>query len=169
MNCFMTHHCVSGTFFTPSHFMPLRILQSKIILILQVKQLRQESLNNRRRLQLANCKLEIPTRRVGEDRVTLKRCFSDVDAHQDSLVCVCLCVCVRSIAQSCPTLCNPYGLQPARILSMELYRQEYWSRLPFPTPGDLPDPRIELVSPALAGRFFTTEPPGKLRIQQGIW
>ena len=43
-------------------------------------------------------------------------------------------------------------------------RQEYWSGLPFPTPGDLPDPEIELTSlasPALAGGFFTTEPPGK--------
>ena len=40
-------------------------------------------------------------------------------------------------------------------------RQEYWSGLPFPAPGDLPDPGIEPVSPALAGGLFTTEPPGK--------
>ena len=49
-------------------------------------------------------------------------------------------------------------------LSMEFCRQEYWSGLPFPSPGDLPDPGIEpasLVSPAPAGGFFTTEPPGK--------
>ena len=42
--------------------------------------------------------------------------------------------------------------------------KEYWSRLPVPTPGDLPGSGIEqvsLVSPALAGRFFTTVPPGK--------
>ena len=47
---------------------------------------------------------------------------------------------------------------------MGFSRQEYWSRLPFPTPGDLPDPGIEpasLVSPALAGRFFTTLLSGK--------
>ena len=47
---------------------------------------------------------------------------------------------------------------------MEFSRQEYWSGLPFPIPGDLPEPGIEhasLVSPALAGRFFTTAPPGK--------
>ena len=46
--------------------------------------------------------------------------------------------------------------------SMEFSRQEYWSGLLFPIPGDLPDPGIEPaspVSPALAGRFFTTEPP----------
>ena len=40
-------------------------------------------------------------------------------------------------------------------------RQESWSGLPFPSPGDLPDPGIEPMSPALAGGFFTTEPPGK--------
>ena len=47
---------------------------------------------------------------------------------------------------------------------MELSLQEYWSELSFPPLGDLPDPGIEPispVSPALAGRFFTTEPPGK--------
>ena len=44
---------------------------------------------------------------------------------------------------------------------MECSRQEYWSGLPFPPPGDLPDPGIKPASPALAGRFFTTELPGK--------
>ena len=46
-------------------------------------------------------------------------------------------------------------------LSMEISRQEYWSGLPFPSPGDLPDPETEPMASALAGRFFTTEPPGK--------
>jgi len=46
-------------------------------------------------------------------------------------------------------------------LSVELSRQEYWSGLPFSSPGDLPDPEIKSGSPALAGEFFTTEPPGK--------
>ena len=40
-------------------------------------------------------------------------------------------------------------------------RQEYWSGLPFPSPGDLPDPGIKPTSPALAGGFFITESPGK--------
>ena len=40
-------------------------------------------------------------------------------------------------------------------------RQEYWSGLPFSSPGDLLDPEIKLRSPALAGGLFTTEPPGK--------
>ena len=46
-------------------------------------------------------------------------------------------------------------------MSTGLSWQEYWSGLPFPPPGDLPDPGIEPASPVLAGRFFTTEPPGK--------
>uniref|UniRef100_A0AC11EGT1 Vesicle associated membrane protein 7 n=1 Tax=Ovis aries TaxID=9940 RepID=A0AC11EGT1_SHEEP len=46
-------------------------------------------------------------------------------------------------------------------LSMGFPRQEYWSGLPFPFPGDIPDPRIKLVSPALVSRYFTTEPLGK--------
>ena len=58
------------------------------------------------------------------------------------------------------------SLQPLcqALLSMEISRQEYWSGLPFPSPEDFPNPRIKplsLVSPALAGRFFTTTPTGK--------
>ena len=52
-------------------------------------------------------------------------------------------------------------------LSMGFPRQEYWSGLPFPSPGDLPNPGIKPVSPAspiLAGKFFTTKPPGKPNI-----
>ena len=51
-------------------------------------------------------------------------------------------------------------------LSIEFPKQAYWSCLPFPISGTLPDPRIELtspVSPALTGRFFTTAPPGKMQ------
>ena len=46
-------------------------------------------------------------------------------------------------------------------LSMGFPRQESWSRLPFPSPGDLPDLGIEPESPALAGGFSTTKPSGK--------
>ena len=46
-------------------------------------------------------------------------------------------------------------------LSMGFSSPEYWSGLPFPSPGDLPRPGIEPTSPALVGGFFTTEPPGK--------
>ena len=50
---------------------------------------------------------------------------------------------------------------PQAPLFLGFPRQEYWSGLPFLSTEDLPDPWIEPVSPALAGRFFTTEPPGK--------
>ena len=46
-------------------------------------------------------------------------------------------------------------------LSMGFSRQESWSELPFPSPGDLPDPGIEPESPPLAAGFFPAEPPGK--------
>ena len=47
-------------------------------------------------------------------------------------------------------------------LSIGFPRQEYWSGLPLPSPGDLPNLGIEPASPALAGRFFTAEPPWRL-------
>ena len=59
------------------------------------------------------------------------------------------------VAQLCPTLACQVPL------SMGFSRQEYWSGLPFPSPGDLPNPGIKPASPALAGRFFTSEPPEK--------
>ena len=48
------------------------------------------------------------------------------------------------------------------LLSMGFSRQEYWSGLPFPSPGDLPDPGIEPRSPTLQADALTSEPPGKL-------
>ena len=54
---------------------------------------------------------------------------------------------------------TPWIAARQALLSMEFFRQEYWSGLPFPFPGDLPDPGIKTMafaSPALAGGFFTT-------------
>ena len=56
---------------------------------------------------------------------------------------------------------TPWTVSCQVPLSLGFPRQEYWSELPFPSPGDLPNPGIEPMSPALAGRFFTSEPPGK--------
>ena len=55
----------------------------------------------------------------------------------------------------------PWTVACQALLSIGFPRQEYWSGLPLPSPGDLPNPGTEPESPALAGRFFTTEPPGK--------
>ena len=57
--------------------------------------------------------------------------------------------------------CGPRTVALQAPLSMGFSRQGYWSGLPFPPPGDLPDSGIELTSPPLAGGFFTTDPPGK--------
>ena len=70
-------------------------------------------------------------------------------------------MCACSVAQSCPTLCVPMDCSLAGSSVHEFSRQQYWNGLPFPTPGNLHDPGIRPVSPALAGRFFTTETPGK--------
>ena len=70
------------------------------------------------------------------------------------------CCCL--IFKSCPTL-RPHGLQTARLLCpCDFPGKNIWSGLPFPSPEDLSNPGIEPASPALAGRFFTSKPPGKL-------
>ena len=56
---------------------------------------------------------------------------------------------------------TPWTVAHQAPLSTGFFRQEYSSGLPFPPPGDLPNPGLETVSPSLAGRFFTTVPPGK--------
>ena len=56
---------------------------------------------------------------------------------------------------------TPWRVTCHAPLSTGFFRQEYWSGLPFPSPGDLPDPGTEPVSPVLVGGFFTTEPLGK--------
>ena len=64
-------------------------------------------------------------------------------------------------AHLCPTLCDPMDCSPQTPLSMEFFRQEYCSGLPFHSPGVLLNPMVKPVFPPLAGSFFTTEPPGK--------
>ena len=59
---------------------------------------------------------------------------------------------------------TPWTVAHQAPLSMEFSKQEYWSGLPFPPPGNLPDPQIKSLTPVsleLAGGFFTTEPHGK--------
>ena len=72
---------------------------------------------------------------------------------------------MRAQSLSCVRLfATPWTESLKAPLSMEFSSQVYWSGLPFPPPGDLPDPGIKPMcpaSPALAGEFFTPEPPGK--------
>ena len=68
------------------------------------------------------------------------------------------CMYVHAKSQLCPILCKSMDCCPPGS-SMGFSRQEYWSGLPCPPPGDLPDPGMEptsLMSPALKGGFFTT-------------
>ena len=58
---------------------------------------------------------------------------------------------------------TPWTVAYQASLSMGFSRQEYWSGLPFPSPGDLPDPGIEPSSPTLEADTLTSEPPGKIR------
>ena len=71
------------------------------------------------------------------------------------------CVCMLSRVQLFAT---PWTVARQALLSMGSPMQEYWSGLPFPSPGDLPNPGfkpLSLVSSTLVGRFFTPGPPGK--------
>ena len=75
-----------------------------------------------------------------------------------------MCVLYACMLSSVQLFATPWTIARRVPPSMEFSRQEYWSRLPFPPPADLPDPGIEPaspLSPALAGRLFITEPPGK--------
>ena len=69
---------------------------------------------------------------------------------------------MSEVAQSCLTLCDPVDYQAPPFMGFST--QEYWSGLPFPSPGDLPDPGIEAGSPALEADALTSEPPGKPKL-----
>ena len=66
------------------------------------------------------------------------------------------------MAKSCLTLASPWTIACQSSLSIEFSRQEYWSGLPFPPPGDLPNPGTEPGSPALQEDSLLTELLGKL-------
>ena len=75
------------------------------------------------------------------------------------------CMKVKSqseVAQSCPTLSNPMDWSLPGSSVQGFSRQEYWSGLPFPSPGGLPDPGIEPRSPALQADALPSKPPGKI-------
>ena len=73
--------------------------------------------------------------------------------------CYCSCCLVTSVASN--SFVTLWTVTHQAPLSMEFSRQEYWSGLPCPPAGDLPDPGIEPMNPALANGFFTSEPHGK--------
>ena len=69
-------------------------------------------------------------------------------------------MCVKSLSRV-QLFATPWTIAHQAPLSMGFSRQEYWSGLPFPSPGDLPNPGIEPRSPALQADALSSEPPGK--------
>ena len=77
------------------------------------------------------------------------------------------CCCL--VSKSCSILRQPRGLQPAKLLCpWGLSKQDYWSGLPFPSPGDLPDPVIKLGSPAWQADALPSQLPGKPKSLRGF-
>ena len=62
------------------------------------------------------------------------------------------------VTQPCPAICDPVDCSPQAPLTMSFSRQEYWSGLPFPPPGDPPDPGMEAVSPASQADSLSIDP-----------
>ena len=96
----------------------------------------------------------------GNPPSAVSNCGTSAQSLISSLASVCVCVCYSlSRAQLFVT---PWTVAHQAPLSMGFSRQEYWSRLPFPPPGDFANPGIEPKSPALQADSFLSEPPGKL-------
>ena len=100
--------------------------------------------------------------------VFLHRLLQPLHVFESVLKCVSCCV-SKQARVSCSVMSDslrPHGLQPRQApLSMGCSRQEYWSELPFPSPGDLPDPGTEPASPVLQVESLLSEPPEKLLLQ----
>ena len=87
---------------------------------------------------------------------------SNPPTHQRVKVSSALSLLLLSVAQSCPTLCEPMACSPPGSSVQGISPgKNTGSRQPFPSPGGLPHSETEPTSPALAGGFFPTEPPGK--------
>ena len=79
---------------------------------------------------------------------------------------ICAHGCNGLVSKPCLTLCDPWTVAHQAPPSMGFSRQEYWSGLPFPFPGYLPDPGIEPRSPTLQADALTSAPPGKQNLLQ---
>ena len=90
--------------------------------------------------------------------------LSNFHFHFHIYILLCVLHATHKLLQSCPTLCNPMTVAHQALLSMGFSRQDYWSGLPCPSHGDLPNSGIKpasLTSTVLETRFFTLVPPGK--------
>ena len=104
---------------------------------------------------------ELQAQHIGPEPLAWKALPSALPTSPSTpLLLLALCVHAQSL-QLCHLFATPWTVAHQAPLSMGFSRQEYWSGLPFLSPGDLPNTGMEPTSPALAGKFFTTEPPRK--------
>ena len=94
-----------------------------------------------------------------------KASFKALSFQRCSLLCVFVCACTHAVCSVMSDSAISWAVARQAPLSMGFSRQECWSGLPFPTPGDLPDPGMEVASLAVAGGFSTTEPRGNCQIK----
>ena len=99
-----------------------------------------------------------PWRRAWQTDMTEQLSTPPPDTHTHTHTHVCCCCLV---AQLFPTLCDPMDWSPPGSSPGKFSRQEYWSGLPCPHPGDIPDPGMEPRSPALRVVSLPSQPPGK--------
>ena len=114
-------------------------------------------------LQLKKKKCSRKTEKITLSAQNVKTCCCKVKILRLFRLLVYYCSCFIAVVYSLSPVqpfATPWTVAHRASLSMRFSRQEFWHRLPFPPPGDLPDPGIEPVSPALTGRLFITEPPG---------
>ena len=83
------------------------------------------------------------------------------DPNSQCRVCVKVFGCCWLVTKSCQTLCEPMNCSLPGSSVHGFSMQEYWNGFPCPPPGDLPNPGIKPTSPALTGKSFTSESPGK--------
>ena len=88
--------------------------------------------------------------------------------HSFDHSCMCVCVCVCKLLSRSQLFVTPWVITCQVPLSMGFSRQEHWSGLPFPSPGDLPNPGIKPGSPTLQVDSLPAEPPGKPKECQTI-
>ena len=82
-------------------------------------------------------------------------------------VCVCVCVCACMLfSQLCPTLCDPMDCSPPGSSVHAILQVRIWNGLPFPPPGDLPNPSIKPRSPALQADLYCLSHHGSPEIQE---
>ena len=94
---------------------------------------------------------------------TLSVLFNNVSQMPRAVPTICVCVCVKSLSRV-RLFATPWTVARQAPLSMGFSRQGYWSGLPFPSPGDLPNPGIEPGSPALQEDALLSEPSRKPQV-----